>query len=334
MGRIYKFSDSDINDMVNMYKELETIYKIAEKYGVDFSVIKKRLSDNGVVVSKGSPYSVKHWLNRGLSEDKAKEYIKTLRPVNKEYWIKLGYSEEESILQIEGQKLVSLRGCVARFGVVEGEKIWYKREKKRSIAGKKGSAGLEYWVKKGYSLEEAKIKRSQRQSTFSKEICIEKYGEEEGLKKFTERQIKWCDSLNKNGNLKIGYSKISQELFNEILKHYDNKGGVFFATHNKEFRLYKELGGVWLYDFTDIKNKKIIEYNGDQYHGNPKKYSAKDYPHPFRKDMTAQEMWCKDERKLAVAKEESFEVLVIWDSEYRWGNKEEIVKKCVNFLFN
>jgi hypothetical protein len=25
-------------------------------------------------------------------------------------------------------------------------------------------------------------------------------------------------------------------------------------------------------------------------------------------------------------------VLVIWDSEYRWGNKQEIINKCAAFL--
>ena len=34
-------------------------------------------------------------------------------------------------------------------------------------------------------------------------------------------------------------------------------------------------------------------------------------------------MWDKDKRKLDVAIEEGFEVLVIWDSEYRWVIKKK-----------
>ena len=45
-------------------------------------------------------------------------------------------------------------------------------------------------------------------------------------------------------------------------------------------------------------------------------------------------MWCKDKRKVDVAIEEGFEIMVIWDSEYRWGNKEKIIKNCLNFLKN
>jgi len=70
------------------------------------------------------------------------------------------------------------------------------------------------------------------------------------------------------------------------------------------------------------------------YHGNPKKYKGGDNPHPFRKTITAQEMWDKDKRKYDIAIENGYEVLVVWDSEYRWGNKEEIINKCKKFLKN
>lgn len=78
-------------------------------------------------------------------------------------------------------------------------------------------------------------------------------------------------------------------------------------------------------------NKKIIEYNGDEYHANPEMFEADEYPHPFRKDKTAKEIWEKDKRKIEVAKEKGFEVLTIWDSEYR-NDKEKILNKCKEFL--
>jgi len=43
-------------------------------------------------------------------------------------------------------------------------------------------------------------------------------------------------------------------------------------------------------------------------------------------------MWDKDKLKLNCAKQNGSDVLVIWDSEYRWGNKEEVLKKCLLFL--
>jgi len=305
--------------------------------------------------------------------DKRNKELKQRNRLCEEYWINKGYSKEEAINEISKQQQKSSK-CVKTYhgkskkmlkekGYSDGEikricltptniDFWvnkgYSENESKDIISKNQTeavkqvdfetrlipSNIEYWVNKGYSKEDAKQNVSEHQSTFSLEKCIAKYGEEEGKKRFTERQNKWLKSLLTNGNMVIGYSKISQDLFYKILEKYDisDRDKVYFATHNSEFKLDKKEGGVWLYDFTDVKNKKIIEFHGDMYHGNPKKYNSLDNPHPFRKNITAQEMWDKDKRKLDVAIEEGFEVLVIWDSEYRWGNKQEIIDRCIDFL--
>lgn len=166
------------------------------------------------------------------------------------------------------------------------------------------------------------------------EKCIEKYGEEDGRRIFVERQNKWQKSLLENGNLKCGYSKISQELFDEIIKHYDldETIEVFYATRNKEYYISKLNNEFYQYDFVDIKKKKIIEYNGDQFHANPGLFTENDHPNPFRKELTSKVIWEKDKNKKNAATEKGFEVLVIWDSEYRLGNKQEVINKCLEFL--
>lgn len=70
------------------------------------------------------------------------------------------------------------------------DKNAYEEVIKKSNKPGKSSASLEYWLNKGYSLDEAKEKRKERQSTFTLEKCIKKYGEEEGTRIFNERQIK------------------------------------------------------------------------------------------------------------------------------------------------
>jgi very-short-patch-repair endonuclease len=333
MGKVYKFSDIEVEEMIKMYiVDMIPIYKIALKYNVDYSVIKLRLNDNGVTIINGSPYNVNYWISRGKTKEEAITHIKTLRPVNKEYWINLGYSGDDAILQVEGQKLTSLRGCKAKYGNIEGEKIWFEREELRSINGKMGSTNTQYWVKKGYSESDAKLKVSERQSTFTKQKCIDKYGEIEGLKRFIERQNKWQKELYKGGKLKSGYSEISQELFYKISEIYDinDLPYILFAKKNGEFVLNNNIS-FFRYDFTDIKNKKIIEYNGDDYHGNPNKYSELDTPNPFRRELLAKDIWEKDIIKKKLANENGFNVLVIWDSEYK-KNKEEIINKCIKFL--
>ncbi len=194
-------------------------------------------------------------------------------------------------------------------------------------------SNVEYWINKGYSEEESKIKVSESQTTFSKEICIQKYGYEKGIEIFNNRTEKWRKSLNENGNLKNGYSLISQELFYEIKNR--RPGDYRYATNGGEFGFPKDSGGVWLYDFTDIDNKKIIEYQGDIYHANPTKYNESDRPHPFRKGETSSEIWEKDKIKLSVAKNNGYDILYIWDSEFSGvghKKKELIIKKCIDFL--
>jgi len=256
--------------------------------------------------------SKKMLADKGYTEEEIKRIC--LTPTNSEFWVNKGCSENEA------------KDIISKNQTESAKQVDFE---KRLIP-----SNIEYWVNKGYSKEDAKQNVSEHQSTFSLEKCIAKYGEEEGKKRFTERQNKWLKSLLTNGNIVIGYSKISQDLFYKILEIYDisNRDKVHFATHNSEFKLTKKEGGVWLYDFTDIKNKRIIEFHGDMFHGNPNKYKADDYPHPFIKTITAQEMWDKDELKLNCAKQNGFDVLVIWDSEYRWGNKEEVLKKCLLFL--
>lgn len=257
-------------------------------------------------------------LNFGYTEEEVNSIC--LTPSQVGFWLKKGFTEDESIKKISTHQTKIANEFA---------------DKRRNNPGEYSAVTqtqIGYWINKGFSDEESKEKVAEIQKTFSLDICIEKYGEEEGKKIFTKRQNKWNKSLNEGGNLKIGYSKISQDLFEVLLDKYIDKDSVYFATHNKEYRLEKEQGGVWLYDFSDIKRKKIIEYHGDMFHGNPKKYLAEDYPHPFRKTMTAQEMWDKDEKKKKAAEEEGFEIFVVWDSEYRWGNKQKVINKCLEFL--
>jgi len=161
---------------------------------------------------------------------------------------------------------------------------------------------LEYYILKGYTIEESKTLLKKRQQTFSLNKCIEKYGEIEGKHKWLERQLKWENSLIKSKKLKNGYSGISQDLFDNILKDYINEH-IFYATLNHEYILCNYFK-YYKYDFVDIKNKKIIEYNGDLYHANPKIFNENDNPHPFKKELKSKDIWDLDNRKISLAKEQ------------------------------
>jgi hypothetical protein len=227
-----------------------------------------------------------------------------------EYWLKRGFSKKEAEIKIK-DVLENLH-----------QKTWDKRRKNPELYKDVNTAQILFWIKKGYSEEDARNKVSERQETFSKRICLEKYGYKKGMEIFLARQEKWIESLNKNGKLKMGYSEISQKLFRQL----EDNDYTFYGEKNHEYNI-----GPRRYDYTDLNKRKIIEFNGDVYHGNPSLYKENDNPHPYLKHLTAKDLWDMDQYKKELAEEKGFEFLVIWESEYK-ENPGLTLEKCKQFL--
>lgn len=241
----------------------------------------------------------------------------------KEFWMEKGLSEEESINK--------------------SKEVWKEIQEASSKKRKENRKDyltiyptkVEYWMNKGFTEEESISKISEIQNRFSLEKCIKDNGLEEGTRIFNERQVKWQRSLLENGNMKLGYSKVSQDLFDKLFNHYklEDHIYVYYASKNKEYFISLIDQEFYSYDFTDRKRKKIIEYNGDLYHANPLLYTENDEPNPFRKGdkYKASEIWKRDERKIEVANQHGFEVLTIWDSEYK-KDSDGTLQRCLSFL--
>jgi len=67
----------------------------------------------------------------------------------------------------------------------------------------------------------------------------------------------------------------------------------------------------------------LVEYNGDYWHCNPKKYDE-NYLN-IKKNKTAKEIWEYDENKLYLAKNNGYNCEVIWESDYK-KNKNIIIE--------
>ena len=292
---------------------------------------------------------VEYWINKGHSEQEAKEIIshmqtqyssqvKNRKKINRTFYEeKYGKEKADAILRQRSQLCVEY-WIEKGFNEEEAkEKISQLQKKYGDIGAKKFTRKysckcIEYWIEKGYNEEEAKEKISSHQSTFSLEKCIKKYGVEKGTKKWEERQKKWQTTLHKNHNLHVGFSQISQELFDILNKQMENNDYIFYGSKNQEYSI-NENNKNYIYDFCDLDKRKIIEFNGDIYHGNPKFYSETDTPNPFNRQKTCKEIWEYDEIKKNIAVKHNFDFLTIWENEYR-EQKEETIKKCLNFLNN
>lgn len=210
-----------------------------------------------------------------------------------------------------------------------------------ALSDREFNTRLDYYIKRGFSEDEGLKLIKERQTTFSLDICIEKHGEEEGLKIWKERQDKWLKTLDdKTDEEKLeikkkklngsGYSKISQDLFWNIQKHFKNNEHIKFKELNNEVILYdKNTNNVFAYDYIDFKNKKVIEFNGDFWHCNPNKYDE-NYIHRLT-NKTAKKIWEFDKTKNNFMINKGYDILVIWESEYRI-NKDEVIKKCIDFI--
>jgi len=136
---------------------------------------------------ENSPMNINFWIKRGFSEEESLFKIRSQRKMNIEYWLNKGYSEEES----NSKRLEFQNKSNQKFIIKYNTDSDF-----RSRVDSKRSNNIQYWLNKGYSEEESKELLFNRQRTFSKDICIKKYGLERGILIWEERQKKWIKSLN------------------------------------------------------------------------------------------------------------------------------------------
>lgn len=184
-----------------------------------------------------------------------------------------------------------------------------------------------YWISRGFTPDEAKIQVSAHQRTFTKEKLIAKYGEEEGLLRWSVRQQKWKDKVyNKNTCISGGVSTVALELFEALIYKI---GRNYTFLYDKAEKIMHDGIRPYKYDFTIVEKKKIIEFNGTYWHCDPRKYKP-DYYHHVKK-MTAQQIWEIDAYKKELAEKHGYSVLYVWENDFDIDPLGTI-KKCIDFL--
>ena len=229
-------------------------------------------------------------------------------------------------------------------GMTNEEKEQQIREYRQTDRDDRNTNQIKYWVNKGYSEDEAKQKVSERQRTFTLEKCIEKYGEEEGTRRYIDRQKNWSakvelqyqqglfSKIPHSQNSSI-YSKFEKDIVDSIIELLDIDIDDIYCYKTSQFRLENTnescKNKIFSYDLT-IGNK-IIEFNGDFWHMNPDVYDS-DYVHPYS-NLSAEEKWETDEIKFECAVQNGYDVLTVWESEYN-ENRESTIQKCISFLIS
>ena len=112
------------------------------------------------------------------------------------------------------------------------------------------------------------------------------------------------------------------------------------SVSNKEKKLltevkklkYKPIGSYpvdkYICDIYIKELNLIIEFNGDYWHCNPKKYKE-DYFHPHKK-KTAKEIWKEDKIRVDNIKKYGYNLMIIWERDFEKPNYiKNIIKKYV-----
>jgi len=214
-----------------------------------------------------------------------------------EYWVSKGYSAVAALSKTkEVQKDRSLK----------------------SPAAKKGARGysirtVEYWIKKGLTHEEATLKVSKVQVTNGLDFYTSKYGSN-GKEMFNARIRQWLDSPG-NKRMVANRSKKSIELFKQLEIGY-------YGPDEKTVRGKQKVHRV---DF--LYGKKIIEYYGDYWHGNPKIYTGNEM---IRKKKV-NDVWLHDSKKVRDLEDNDYTVMIVWENDYI-SSPVEILQKCRDFI--
>lgn len=277
------------------------------------------------------------WIERGFSEEYGREQVRILqsnsaqRAVEKgawkgrftKEWFQERYPDdwEERYNEKHQSTSPSLENQIRRHGEEEGTRRYKEDSKNRSST-------LENFIRRhGKKEGEERWKEycERQRYTNTVEYFIEKYGEIEGPKR-------WEKSF---GGLGVS-SLVSKELFDQIVDmfsidrtkiyYYDNEWKIFLV---KEERILLKKTLIK----PDFKyENKIIEFFGDNVHGNPKKFKANDLLTYYRHNhKSAQLQWSQDLERLKVISDRGFDVLIVWEGDYR-EDPASIIQECGEFL--
>ena len=220
---------------------------------------------------------VNKW-GKELGEIKWKEYCdKHSKIASKQYFIDK-YGKEEGLKIYHDSRAITKEGMIKKYGKTLGLEKWNSYCKRQRY-----TCSLEYFIKE--------------------------YGEEIGKEKYNN----FCEQRANNGGWNTkSYSEISNELFTIIKKILD-KNNISNQILYGDNELYirnqiKDIG--YKLDFYDKTKNLIIEFQGDYWHGNPKKYE-KDELSEFQLEKVK-----KDEALREYCKNNGIRLVEIWESDY------------------
>jgi G:T-mismatch repair DNA endonuclease (very short patch repair protein) len=250
---------------------------------------------------------------------------------------------------------VTLENLINKYGESEGLERW---ERYRKLQAETNT--FEY-KRDNYGWDRKDFEEFNKSRAVTLKNMIKKHGEEEGTKVFNQyvekqrvngKSISWF--IEKHGEIKgreifnnmlkgklkgingVINSKPSVELFINLDNILENKYEIYYFNKNKEFEVViEETGNVYYLDFFIKELNVCIEFFGDYYHCNPKKYKDPNSIIKFSRIYTVGEIWERDRRRIEnLKKYKGIKTIVVWESDF-YNNRDneefykKIIKECI-----
>lgn len=203
-------------------------------------------------------------------------------------------------------------------------KYGYTEEELNDINRSKGSCSLSWWASKYGDSEETKDRFNERLTlcdSMSWQWALNKsLGEVELAKTiYTQRHATRRPKFGMGSKASIKFFKaIESEILLLDSSISSNDIWIGDGARKERFLFDQENKRIYFYDFTILNKKIIVEYNGVYYH--PKEREQ----NPISFDM--------EQRKLEVARNNGFNVFVVWDDVSFAENKSTIIKEIKKCL--
>ncbi len=234
--------------------------------------------------------------------------------------------------QFRSKSLQTKENFIKRYGQEQGAIKWQQHLTTHRNSSKRS---LNYWlIQCQGDLQLANKKLIQSQSR-SKQWFIEKFGKQQGEKRYInrlEKQSKTFKLRNRNEDFKRNgkkFSKISYQFFKDILIKLDEEFDIV-CFGSKQKKIFDQ-NRSYLCDFYLKKNdiQLVIEFFGDFWHSNPQLYTE-NFINPVTKTSSLI-VWKNDEERLNSMKLLVNDVFVIWEKQVKI-DREKAINKCIKFI--
>ena len=161
--------------------------------------------------------------------------------------------------------------------------------------------------------------------TCTLDYFIEEYGKEDGTQKYNEFVEKRSEQYYLIGNK----SNISLELFSNLKEYYKANDTYI------EYTVKSLNNNFYHVDYYDKSLNIVIEFYGDFYHFNPKKYNGNETDYfILGKERTVKDKWQHDKERIDdIQQTLNCKVIIVWESTYK-NDKKGTIKSLIQMINN